>query len=58
VGNGRVTSYYDELILRRAGYISEQEYLQKFNGTLNYLEASEGRKVQPVAHARDRKSVV
>lgn len=45
------TSYYDELILRRAGYISEQEYLQKFNGTLNYLEASEGRKVQPVAHA-------
>ncbi len=45
------TSYYDELILRRAGYISEQEYLQKFNNTLNYLEGSEGRKIQPVAHA-------
>jgi len=45
------TSYYDELILRRAGYINEQEYLQKFNNTLNYLESSEGRKVQPVAHA-------
>jgi predicted metalloprotease with PDZ domain len=45
------TSYYDELLLRRAGYISEQEYLQKFNSTLNYLEGTEGRKVQPVAHA-------
>ena len=45
------TSYYDELLLRRAGYISEQEYLQKLNSTLNYVEGSEGRKVQPVAHA-------
>jgi predicted metalloprotease with PDZ domain len=45
------TSYYDELLLRRAGYITEQEYLQKFNSTLNYLEGTEGRKVQPVAHA-------
>jgi predicted metalloprotease with PDZ domain len=45
------TSYYDELILRRAGYLSEQEYLQKFNSTLNYLESTEGRKVQPVAHS-------
>jgi predicted metalloprotease with PDZ domain len=45
------TSYYDELILRRAGYISENEYLQKINSTINYLEGSEGRKVQPVAHA-------
>lgn len=45
------TSYYDELILRRAGYLTEQEYLQKFNGTLNYLESTEGRKVQPVAHS-------
>jgi predicted metalloprotease with PDZ domain len=45
------TSYYDELIMRRAGFLSEQEYLQKFNSTLNYVEGSEGRKVQPVAHA-------
>jgi predicted metalloprotease with PDZ domain len=45
------TSYYDELLLRRAGFISEHEYLQKFNSTLNYLESTEGRKVQPVAHA-------
>ncbi|MBP6459624.1 MAG: M61 family metallopeptidase [Crocinitomicaceae bacterium] len=45
------TSYYDELIMRRAGFFTEQEYLQKFNSTLNYLEGSEGRKVQPVAHA-------
>ena len=45
------TSYYDELIMRRAGYLTEQEYLQKFNSTLNYVEGSEGRKIQPVAHA-------
>jgi predicted metalloprotease with PDZ domain len=45
------TSYYDELIMRRAGFFTEQEYLQKFNSTLNYVEGSEGRKVQPVAHA-------
>lgn len=45
------TSYYDELLLRRAGYLSEQEYLQKLNSILNYVEGSEGSRVQPVAHA-------
>ncbi|MDX1446692.1 M61 family metallopeptidase [Lishizhenia sp.] len=45
------TSYYDELILRRAGFYSEQQYLGRLKSTLNYVEGSEGNKVQPVAHA-------
>ena len=45
------TSYYDELLMRRAGYLTEQEYIQKINSILNYVEGSEGSRVQPVAHA-------
>lgn len=45
------TSYYDELILRRAGFYTEQQYLKKLNTILNYVEGSVGNKVQPVAHA-------
>ena len=45
------TSYYDELLLLRAGYYSEADYLRKFFGTLNYVEGSVGARVQPVAHA-------
>lgn len=45
------TSYYDELLLRRAGFYTEEEYLQKINSALNYVEGSEGARVQPVAHA-------
>lgn len=45
------TSYYDELLLRRAGFYSEDEYLSKLKSTLNYVEGSVGNKVQPVAHA-------
>lgn len=45
------TSYYDELLLRRAGYYSEEEYLGKLFSTINYVEASPGNRVQPVAHA-------
>lgn len=45
------TSYYDELILRRAGFYSQEEYLNRVKSTLNYVEGSIGNKVQPVAHA-------
>mgnify|MGYP006234023825 CR=1 FL=1 len=45
------TSYYDELLLLRAGYYSKEEYLRKLFGTLNYVEGSPGARVQPVAHA-------
>ena len=45
------TSYYDELFLRRAGYYTADEYLNKIIGTINYVENSVGNKMQPVAHS-------
>ena len=46
-----VTSYYDELILLRAGYYSEETYINKLLSSLNYVEGTVGSRVQPVAHA-------
>lgn len=45
------TSYYDELLLLRAGYYTKDQYLKKLFGTLNYVEGTPGTRVQPVAHA-------
>jgi predicted metalloprotease with PDZ domain len=45
------TSYYDELILRRAGYYTKEEMLAKIQSSVNYVEGSVGARVQPVAHA-------
>ncbi|RFC55262.1 M61 family metallopeptidase [Brumimicrobium aurantiacum] len=45
------TSYYDELILRRAGFYSEEDYLNVFKNTINYVEGTPGNRVQPVAHS-------
>tara|TARA_B100000508_G_scaffold138385_1_gene134351 strand:+ start:36378 stop:38159 length:1782 start_codon:yes stop_codon:yes gene_type:complete len=45
------TSYYDELLLRRAGFYTEEDYLRRFKSTLNWVESSTGNRVQPVAHA-------
>ena len=45
------TSYYDELILRRAGFYKDKRYVNKLFGTINYVEGTPGNKVQPVAHA-------
>ena len=45
------TSYYDELILRRAGYYTKEEMLGKIQSSVNYVEGSVGSRVQPVAHA-------
>jgi predicted metalloprotease with PDZ domain len=45
------TSYYDELILRRAGYHTKEEMLGKIQSSVNYVEGSFGSRVQPVAHA-------
>ncbi len=45
------TSYYDELLLRRAGYHTQEAYLSKIQNTINYVEGSVGARVQPVAHA-------
>ncbi len=45
------TSYYDELLLYRAGVYSEKEIINKFQGTISRIENQPGNKVQPVAHA-------
>ena len=45
------TSYYDELLLYRAGFYSEDEIIRKFNGSINSIENQPGNKVQPVADA-------
>jgi predicted metalloprotease with PDZ domain len=45
------TSYYDELILRRAGFYTEQEYMDVFKSTINYVEGTPGNNIQPVAHS-------
>ena len=45
------TSYYDELILRRCGYYSQEEMVKKIQSAINYVEGSVGARVQPVAHA-------
>lgn len=45
------TSYYDELLMVRAGYYSKEDYLRKLQGTINYVEGSTGARVQSVAHA-------
>ncbi len=45
------TSYYDEMIMLRAGYYNVNQYLEKLNGSLNYVEGSVGSRVQPLAHS-------
>ena len=45
------TSYYEKVILLRAGYYSQEEFLGKMFSSLNYVEGAPGSRVQPVAHA-------
>lgn len=45
------TSYYDELLLKRAGYYTNDQLLAKINSGVNYVEGTYGSRIQPVAHA-------
>ncbi len=45
------TTYYDELLLLRAGYHTPESYLPKVLSSINYVEGSVGTRIQPVAHA-------
>lgn len=45
------TSYYDELLLRRSGFYSQSEYLNKLMGTIGYIEGLPGASVQSAAMA-------
>lgn len=46
-----ITSYYDELLMLRAGFYSQAEFLSKLQSQINYVEGSPGSRIQPVAHA-------
>jgi predicted metalloprotease with PDZ domain len=45
------TSYYDDLLLRRAGLIDDTAYVRLLNKTINQVLQAPGRKVQSVAQA-------
>ncbi len=45
------TSYYDDLLLRRAGLIDDATYLKLITKTINQVLQTPGRKVQTVAQA-------
>tara|TARA_R110002072_G_scaffold166080_2_gene319321 strand:- start:6582 stop:8441 length:1860 start_codon:yes stop_codon:yes gene_type:complete len=45
------TSYYEKLILLRAGFYTEKQFIGRMWNSLNYVEGSVGSRVQPVAHA-------
>ncbi len=46
-----VTSYYDDLLLRRAGLLDNAAYLKLLNKTLNQVQQTPGRHVQSAAQA-------
>ncbi len=45
------TSYYDDLLLRRAGLIDDKTYLKLLGKTINQVQQTPGREVQSVAQA-------
>ena len=45
------TSYYDDLLLRRAGLIDDAQYLKLLNKTINQVLQTPGREVQSVAQS-------
>ncbi len=46
-----ITSYYDDLLMRRAGLLDETQYLEKLSGQIRSLQTTPGRLVQPLGMA-------
>ncbi len=46
-----ITSYYDDLLLRRAGLMTEEEYLERLSKSVESVQTSPGRAVQSLADA-------
>jgi predicted metalloprotease with PDZ domain len=44
-----ITSYYDDLLLRRAGLLDREEYFAKLSSTIEAVQKKPGRLVQPLA---------
>ena len=45
------TSYYDELLLKRAGFVGDEEYLREVARNISNMENRPGNRVQPVAES-------
>ncbi|MGH8820465.1 MAG: M61 family metallopeptidase [Rhodoferax sp.] len=45
------TSYYDDLLLRRAGLVDDAGYLRLLNKTINQVQQTPGRQLQSIAQA-------
>ncbi|MFC2125462.1 M61 family metallopeptidase [Bacteroidota bacterium] len=45
------TSYYDEILLKRTGYFTEEEYLRKLAGNLSRVDNRPGNEIQSVTEA-------
>jgi predicted metalloprotease with PDZ domain len=45
------TSYYDKLLMLRAGFYTPEKFISKLQGSINYVEGTIGSRVQPLAHA-------
>jgi len=45
------TSYYEKMILLRAGIYTKDQFVSKMFSSLNYVEGSIGARAQPVSHA-------
>jgi predicted metalloprotease with PDZ domain len=45
------TSYYDELIMRRIGLTTKEEFVNKIQSAVNYVEGTPGSRVQSLAHS-------
>ncbi len=50
VGEG-VTSYYDDLLLKRAGLYTDKQYLKALSRQIESLQTTPGRRVRPVEEA-------
>lgn len=46
-----VTSYYDDLLLRRAGLITRDQYLERLSESIERLQTTPGRRVQDLTDA-------
>ena len=46
-----ITSYYDDLILRRAGLMTRAEYLERLSKNVSHVQTSPGRQVQSLVDA-------
>jgi predicted metalloprotease with PDZ domain len=46
-----VTSYYGDLLLRRAGLLTRDQYLERLSGTIERLQTTPGRRVQDLTDA-------